>query len=392
MGEAKFRFIGSATVILLFALACSPATTPAPSSCTWTIGIMGASSGDFAYFAKPSVRGVQLAVELANESGKLACTLDLDNQDTQGDPKQAHAAARALVDNEDLVACVCGLFSGETLISGDIFSEAGVAMLSTGETTAIRKQGFDTWYRLVAPTDAQGRATGVYIKRALKSRRVAIVEDGQDYSLDIARNVAEALGRRFDGPMIRMTSEELGPDLAAGDVHRRSPDPDAVFFAGYGPQAWELRHSLAIRGIRIPFVTDGGALMAGEARGADARQGFLSCACTDVTKYEDPDTKAFVDAYRERFGTEPTRNAPDAFDGAQIVIEALGELKGAETTGEVRAHVVAYLEAVENHEGTVKAYSWDEKGELAAGNDDVWIWRWNGRRFEALGTVAELAD
>ena len=52
------------------------------------------------------------------------------------------------------ITIVCGFFSGETLASGRIFREGGVAMLSTGEVSIIRKQRFRTWFRLIAPTVA----------------------------------------------------------------------------------------------------------------------------------------------------------------------------------------------------------------------------------------------
>ena len=144
-------------------------------------------------------RSVELAVEQANESGELPCTLQLHKEDTQGDPNQAAAAAQELIDDDDLVACVCGFFSGETLATGQIFNEGNVAMLSTGEVSKIRNQGFGTWFRLIAPSDEQGRVTGIYIRRVLGARRVAIAHDGQSYSREIARNVRDELGWRYDG-------------------------------------------------------------------------------------------------------------------------------------------------------------------------------------------------
>lgn len=394
MAWTKHR--GKAAAVVAGSLVLMFATTryigdETPTVCTWTVGIMGALSEDFAYLAKPAAQGVKVAVDLANESGELPCTLQVHQEDTQGDPNQAPALAQELVDDEDLVACVCGFFSGETLATGRIFEDGGVAMLSTGEMSPIRNQGFETWFRLVAPVDEQGRATGVYIRRVLVPRRVAVVHDNQDYSLDIARAVIEELGWRYDGPMIEVTSEELGPDLAAEDVKRMSPDPDAVFYAGYAEQAWFLRRSLDIRGMRVRFVTDGGARFASDARSSEARQGFLSCACTDVTEHETEEAEAFVGAYRERFGRKPTQHAPDTFDGTNIVIEALDGLTGAETTEEVRAHVVSYLDSYGPVAGITKTYSWDDKGELKTSTRHVWIWEWKrDRGFRLLGNVGAL--
>ena len=77
---------------------------------------------------------------------------------------------------------------------------------------------------------------------------------------------------------------------------------------------------------------------------------------------------------------------------AATAIDALRELSGTETLEQARAHVVAYFDAAEGVEGTVKDYTWNERGELVADDDHVFIWKWHDarRRFEFVGRVSEL--
>lgn len=352
---------------------------------------MGALKGTWAYFGRPAARGVQLAVDRVNESGELPCTLETHSENTGGDPNQAPAKAQQLVDDEDLVACVCGFFSGETLASGQIFREAGVAMLSTGEISIIRDQGFRTWFRLVAPSDEQGRVTGIYIRRALGARHVSIVHDGQSYSKEIAREVRDEVGWRMAGPMIRLAPEEADYDRAAVQVRRQSPD--VVFYAGYSEEAWHFLPQLREAGVKAQYVTDGGAKFAEDAREAKAPRGKLSCACTDVTRYSSDDVEAerFVDEYRSSYGVPPTQFAAEAFDGTNAVIEALDhQLTGAETIEDVRAHVVSYLDTY-HARGTAKTYSWNDKGEINTTIRHVFIWEWRRTRgFRLIGSVGGL--
>jgi branched-chain amino acid transport system substrate-binding protein len=367
-----------------------PATTSSGQEqiCSWTIGIMGALKGTWAYFGRPAARGVRLAVDQANESGELSCTLETHSENTGGDPNQAPAKARRLVNDDDLVACVCGFFSGETLASGQIFREAGVAMLSTGEHSTIRDQGFRTWFRLVAPADEQGRVTGIYIRRVLGARHVSIVHDGQSYSKEIAREVRDEVGWRMAGPMIRLSPEEADYDRAAVQVRRQSPD--VVFYAGYSEEAWHFLPQLREAGVRAGYVTDGGAKFAVDAREAKAPRGKLSCACTDVTAYDDDQAERFVDEYRSSYGVSPTQFAVEAFDGTNIVIEALEELTGAETIEEARAHIVSYLDTY-HAAGTTKTYSWNDKGEFHTTIRHVFIWEWRRTRgFRLIGSVGGL--
>ena len=70
---------------------------------------------------------------------------------------------------------------------------------------------------------------------------------------------------------------------------------------------------------------------------------------------------------------------------------ALRQPTGSESTEEVRAHVVEYLDETDGVDELVKVYAWDDQGELTTDNGDVWMWEWTRRRgFRMLGSVAEL--
>ena len=394
MARTSLRRTAAAMVgMSLGVAACSP--TPGGESrqaCTWTIGIMGALADELYEFGAAAARGVEIAVDLANEGGHLPCTLDTHSEDTdpeQRDPEEAPASARRLVEDDDLVACVCGYFSDETSATGDVFEQAGVAMLSTAEMSAIRESGFDTWFRLVTPVDRQAKATGVYIRQVFEPRRVAIVTPAQKmaYTEDVIDHIRATLRWRFQGPLILLNPEESGVDDASRQIRRMSPD--VVFYAGYAPEQWELLRGMRDDyGLNMPFVTDGGAISGPQGRIATARL-RLSCACTDVAKIEG--AEAFVAEYRARYDVDPQLFAADGFDGTNVVITALRQLSGSESTEEVRAHVVEYLDATDGVDGLVKRYAWDDQGELMTDNGDVWMWEWTRRRgFRMLGSVAEL--
>ncbi|MDQ4143924.1 MAG: ABC transporter substrate-binding protein, partial [Actinomycetota bacterium] len=219
MARTNLQRTAAAVAGMSLALAaCSPAPGgESRQACTWTIGVMGALEGDFVELGAGPARGTEIAVDLANEDGELACTLEVHSENTDADPKVAPASARRLVEDEDLIACVCGYFSRETVATGDVFEQGGVAMLSTAEESSMRERGFGTWFRLVAPVDRQATATGIYIRRVYEPRRVAIVTPAAKlpYAEDVADHVRAALRWRFQGPLIRLNPEESGVDDAA---------------------------------------------------------------------------------------------------------------------------------------------------------------------------------
>lgn len=143
------------------------------------------------------------------------------------------------------------------------------------------------------------------------------------------------------------------------------------------------------RGVEAEYVTDGAAKLASDARDTDAGRAWLSCACSDATRIDG--AAAFVEAFRDRYGEDPIQYAPDAYDGANAVLDALRDLSGTESTDEIRAHVVAYLDEAERLDGTVKRYTWDSRGDLETNKSHTWIWEWTRRSgFRMLGTVAAL--
>lgn len=391
MGRAHRRGTAAAVAGIALAMtACSP--TPGGrerQACTWTIGIMGALEGEIGRYLEPRARGVQVAVDLANESGDLACTVETRTESTGEDYKESPATAERLVADDDLVACVCGYGSRDTLETGDIFEREGVALLSTAEASSLREEGFDTWFRLVAPVDRQATATGVYIKRVMAPRRVAIVTVHLSYAYDMAENLADALGRRFQGPAVPINPEGTGVYVAARKLAKMSPD--LVFYAGYAPEGWEMLDAMRDDGLKMPFVAAGGAMYAPPARAHKAGHALLSCACSDPAQIDGAED--FVAEYRARYDTDPRRLAADTFDGTNVVIDALRELDGSESTEDVRAQVVAHLDEAAGVEGTVKSYTWDEDGELVGDDRDVWMWEWRKRGgFRMLGSVAELTS
>lgn len=368
-----------------------PGRAQTPPPCTWSIGTMGALSGDAAHYGRPIANGIRLAVDLANRERDLACALAIHTEDTQGDPNQAPRKARQLVDDERVVACICGFFSGESLASGSIFGDAGLLMASTGTNRMIDDEGFETWFRAIAADPAQGAATARYIVDALGAESVAIVHDNQDYSKSLARDVATGVGDGVHGPYIINPEEN---DFSAVVSHIRRGRPDVVYFGGYWPQAGQLLRQLRDAGVRSVFVTDDGAMyrrFGDFLRGGDRRAwARAACPCSDPTEIEAAST--FVAEYEASFGKRPRIYAADAFDVTNVAIDALRGLTGTETTEQARAHVVAYFDAADGIEGTVKDYTWDERGELVAGEDHVFIWKWldKARRYEYVGRVSRL--
>jgi branched-chain amino acid transport system substrate-binding protein len=395
MKRSKWFFLFALlSAFALMAAACGEdepdGGTAQTQDCNWTIGTMGALSGDFASVGQPIADGVQYAVDQANEAGDVACTLDVQTEDSQGDPNQAPPLARSLVDNEELVACICPYFSGETLATGKIFGQGGVLISGTGTNETIDEQGFTTWFRAVAPDNIQGDVGGQYIA-SLGVSKVAIIHDNQDYSKGLADVVQRTLGDIAVGPFI-INPEETDYSSVVSQV--AAEEPDFIFYGGYTPQAGPLAKQLKEAGVTATFMTDDGAKdpTFGDLAGSAADGALASCPCVDPLKLDA--ASSFVEGMRAEYGENaPGTFAADMFDVTNLVIEALRAYDGdVEDNEAVRQHVVDHFADTEGFEGVAKSYTWSDVGEFEGGPDDIWIYEWDTKEknFVSIGPAAEL--
>ncbi len=356
--------------------------------CNWVIGTMGALSGDNATIGQPIFQGIEFAVEELNEAGDLPCTLELVDEDSQGDPAQAPPLAQSLVENEELVAIVGPYFSGETLATGEIFSESGVAFVCPSCTGAtIDDQGFETFFRAVADDDVQGEVAGQYLTSLGGS--VGVAHDNQDYSKGLADAVAATVGDT-EGPFIISPGEEDSIPPVVTEITQANPD--LLFYGGYSAEAKPLVQQLREAGYEGTIVSDDGAKDSTFGEIGDAVEGLqVTCPCVDPLGI--PEAEAFVAGINETYDRNPGTFAADAYDATNLVAEALAEADPEGAIEDVRASVVEYLRGA-SYEGIAKTYAFTETGNLDIGPEGVYVYEWSSgdEDFVSLGPASELIE
>jgi branched-chain amino acid transport system substrate-binding protein len=396
MSQTKwFRVLALCGALAMVAVACGDddggGGGGGAADCTWKIGTMGALSGDYATLGLPIFEGVQFAVDEANEAGDVPCTLELQREDSQGSSDQAPPLAQSIVQDSELVACVCPYFSGETLAVGDTFKEANILMTGTGTSEDIDDQNFGVWFRSVASDGVQAPAAATYIQEVLQPENVAVVHDNQDYSKGLAEGVADELGDLVTD-VYTISPEET--DYSATVSQVKSADPDVVYYGGYNPQAGQLLNQLREAGIEADYISDDGAKdpSFGKVPGDEAAGAVVTCPCGDPAQIEG--AEEFVEGMRAEYGEDaPGTFAADMYDVTTFVIDALRELNGDEPIEEVRQHVIDYFNNAEELQGVAKTYTWEDNGEFVADPlQDIWLYEWSveEENFVALGPAAEV--
>ena len=212
----------------------------------------------------------------------LPCTLELQSEDSQGDPNQAPPLARSLTENDELVAVVGPYFSGETLATGRSSARRTIVFVTPSATGAtIDEQGFDDLLPSGGRRHHPGAGRGAATSRSLGATTVAVVHDNQDYSKGLADAVVAGLGGCR--PPAPSSSPPRRPTTPRSSREVKATQPQIVFYGGYSPQAGPLLRQLREAGVEATFVSDDGTKDAsfGDLAGPASEGALVTCPCVD---------------------------------------------------------------------------------------------------------------
>lgn len=381
-------FLASAALLLAACEGSEPPSTTDRPDCKWVIGTMGPLSGTESEESVRVFRAIELAVDTATERSNPPCDLELVTEDTAGDVDRARARARALVENDRLVACICPYRSVEALVSGTVFSSRGILMAGTGSADEIVDQGFETWFRAIPNETAQAEATAEYISKGLQPEAVAVIDDGSNQGVALADAVGALLGDRVAQRVSLATTDASSFAAGLGEA-----PPEVVYYAGAGGAAGQVTAALTQAEVQSLVVASGaepGAVPTAAELG-EAANVLVMCPCVDPAALVDGSD--LVDAYTQAYDELPGMFTTEAFDLTRLVIATLAGLTGDETIEEVRAAVTARFDEAEGARGISGTMEWDDDGELEVEPlDAVWVYEWDPKRggFTPTGPVAGL--
>lgn len=362
---------------------------PLKKECTWVVGQLGALSGSLADIGKPIFQSVELALEQANEDPAVPCRLRLKKVDTRGEPEKARTGARRLLQVRKLIACACGLFSGEIVAAGHLISAEGVPFYGTGTAPQIRTLGLKSWFRVIAPDDVQGEMGGRYMQEIMGATSAVVAYEKSDYGKTVAKGALDGLAG--------VTTTSFAVDPSQSNFSRlakkiRKISPDVVYFVGYPEQSGALLAEMRRIGVDAKFVTTDGSLAPEFAKYADGFEGgtIATCSCTDALA--DPRTEAFVAEAKKRFPNSYAHSAVygvEMYDVTSLLTATLEQLDGTEPIKKVRAHIINSFRSFDDQPGITKSYTWQATGELEPNPSQIFVYAWEVGGFALKVSVGD---
>jgi branched-chain amino acid transport system substrate-binding protein len=355
------------------------------SSSTYTIAFQGPLSGNNAQLGINEVNGVKLAVDQANKDSSLGFKVKLVQADDGGDPAKAPAAAAQVIQNTNVMGEVGPSFSGPSQAVGAKYGNAGIAIVNPSASNGeLQDQGFKTWHRLIANDYAEGPKAADWLAKSAK--KVVVISDKSSYGDGVAQAVTKELKAKGTSVVSvaadQTTTKDYGP---VAQTVKQSGAP-AMFYAGYDAQAAQLAKALQAAGYTGLRMSGNGVKSTVFTSGAkDAGEGwYFSCGCQDASKA--PEAQQFAKDYQAMFNTAPSTYSSEAYDAANIVIQAIKTAKGA---GSVTRQAVNDAVSKINYKGITGQLSFAANGDLPQGAGVVNLFQDQKGQIVGLGDISQ---
>jgi branched-chain amino acid transport system substrate-binding protein len=338
-----------------------------------TLAYAGTINGASAALGQNILYGADLAVKEHNTANP-GCQVKLSQFDTEGKPDKAPGIVTQMVNEPDILGVVGLPFSGESKATGDAFDVAGLVHITPSATNpALASHGWKTFFRGMGNDAVQGPAAAKFMTETLKANKVCVIQDDSDYGTGLAAQVSQALGAKASCTDKVKTGQT---DFSAVVNKIADEKPDAIFYAGYYPEAGPFAQQLDDKGVTAKFVGPDGVKDPEFIKGAGnaAAKAYFTCPCVPEDNFKD-----FTAAYKSIEGKDPGTYSPEGYDVTTIL------LKGVDKGLKTRADLLAFVKSYDG-QGLTKKFKWDDKGELS--DTPVWAYKVVGGKIVNDGQIS----
>jgi branched-chain amino acid transport system substrate-binding protein len=343
------------TGLLAFLVSCT--ANPADVQ----IGGVYALTGKAASFGNEVKNGSDLAVGEINEGGGIkGRMIRVISEDTQSDAKTAVAVLEKLIAVNKISVAVGFITSSEAMSCAPVAERSRVVMITPIAGTPDLKDAGDFIFRTRESGVEQSHIVAEYMVKTLGIKEAAL----------LCENAANAVGYRaafmerfkdIGGTVIANLSYDEGQtDFRLVLTELKAKYPKAVYMPGVGKVLGRVLKQMRELGIEAQVFSSAGIedpelfRMAG-----DAANGVIYGAPAFSTGSEEPATKAFVQAYKAKFGEAPTVYSANAYDALMLV--AIAMRSGHLTAEGIRDS----LYATRDYPGASGKITFDKFGEVS---------------------------
>ncbi|WP_027345005.1 ABC transporter substrate-binding protein [Hamadaea tsunoensis] len=356
------RFAVTAAAALLAVAGCSAPgadkdSTGKNSSGPIKIAIIDAQSGQLSSLGAWELKGAKLAVEEWNKAGGISGRqIQLDVFDDQGDPTVGTNLARKIA-SEGYIAMIGTAESAVTIAMAPILQQNQIPNIASGQSPGMVALKSPFLF-LNGPTSTTYDETlAKYIVETKGVKNIAMITNNGSYGKGEHDAFTKALAARSITPVADQVVTTDQKDFSAALTTIRQKNPQIIFLG-----AEEVESGLIVKQARDLGIT---ATFAGAApQGTPVFRDTAGVTAVEGTLVSTPymsndlndKTKAFAAAYKAAYNEDAELHGAKAYDGAQILLNALKSSNVA--TGKALADAIRATK----RDGLLGSFAYDGTG------------------------------
>lgn len=354
---------GGVLGLLAALLLAAPAAAAEPI----VIGEINPRTGVLAVQGTAVHEGIVLAVEAANARGGVAGRpLRLLSRDDEGKPERAIAAAEELASRRRAVALIGGYVDSLVGPVGEVADRSKIPYVATASLDErLTRRGNRFFFRVSSLAAYVGVTTGIVLD-VFKARTVAILHSSTPGATQLARRQQEVLER---GGVRVPVFEAFAPGLSDfTPLLARVRDQGAevllsdTFFADHLLLVRQMAQSgITVKAFLGAFGMEFPRVISELGAASEGLFGTTSWQPGVHLAGREPESLAFIEAFKRRFGREPAPLTMHGYAAALTLLAALerAAAAGPPLTGEALREALARAD-VETPLGRVK---FDDRGD-----------------------------
>lgn len=336
-----------------------PAVGRAQGASVAKIGLVQSTTGgSAALYGTEQKQAIELAFSEINEAKALGeIRLQALHADDGADRGQTVNIFQRLIRQDKVVAILGPTLSNSAFAADPLAQQASIPVIASSNTAPNLTKIGDFIFRTSVPEDQVFPSVLGYAVRKHGVKRVALIY-GLDDALtrgahDVQKKAAQDLGLQ----QVAVESYQRGDvDFSAQLTKIKAQNPDAVILGTLAEEAAAILRQARQLGFdeRIAFVGCNANISAKLFELAGPAAHGIIVGASWFAGYDNPKSRAFVDAYRRRYGSTPDIYAAQGYDAAYLIAEAI---RRAGTVTDGRA-VRAKLAEIRDFDGVLGRYGW----------------------------------
>lgn len=348
------------------------------------VGNAGPFTGDAAAPGMEIFNSGQLAVDEWNKRGGIqGVKIEHIMGDDAGDPAQGVNVAQKFVSDKLMYGVIGPPMSHVAQATMKIYGGANlICITSAASKPDLTEQGYKHFFRVNARNDAHGWNCALFMKKWLKAKRIAVLNEKMAYCENIAKETINGLKKLGITDIMQDTIVSGVKDFSPVLTKVKAFNPDVLFFVATSApdQAIGVRQTKELGIKAIFFGTEGARDKKDfiEASEGAAEGAYVYHFAPDI--YSIPEAASYVKEFESTYGVL-SGFGPPAYEAMNILLTSID--KAAKDGKISREEVLDYVAKTKNYKGILGfPVTFDQKGDLKGGS--TYFFQVVGKDFKQL--------